>query len=158
MHKLNVSEYSSQLDSASSTLVSVGLAVGVSVVGDGVGRSVGTDVGICVGLNEGSFAVEGAAPFCSTFPGPSLAAAFDDGNSSASDSNVDDDDADDDDDVLLSSELLRFSDSGTAIATMIMARRDASPAAMRHRRDAILQSAWTACSCLLAKKAARQNE
>ena len=133
-----MSEYSSQLASSTFVLVgmSVGLDVGICVVGDRVGRSVaGKSVGISVGFNEGMTFVE-AAPSCCPSPG-SLYGVAGDGNSSASDKE-DEEVADDDDDVLLLSEL-RFSDRGTAMATIMAARRAASPAATRHARwDAIL--------------------
>ena len=128
-----MSEYSSQLASSTFVLVglSVGLDVGTCVVGGRVGDPVGKNVGINVGFNEGMTFVE-AAPSCCPSPGSSCGAVDDDGKSSASDSN-----ADDDDDALLLSEF-RLSDRGTATATTMAARRVASPAATRHRRDAAI--------------------
>ena len=120
-----MSAYSSQLASSTFVLVglSVGLDVGTCVVGGRVGDPVGKDAGISAGFNEGTTFAE-AAPSCCPSPGSSYG-AVDDGNSSAND----EEDADDDD-VLLLSEL-RFSDSGTAMATMVAARKAASPAATR---------------------------
>ena len=127
MHTLKLSEYSSH--SASSTFAASdglgdGLCVGICVVGDKLGRVIDSGrVPSCAasaaGGASGVEAVEAA-------PSP-----VDEGYASVSNS------SDDAEDVLFSPEL-RFSDKGTAMATMIVARSATRPAATRHRRAAIV--------------------